>query len=435
MFPKKKAKIRETSSHAHFNCTKRVSMTRTTAYSRRRRRRRRRQRLWIKEKQSPSFFIFLSFIFSASSSFVYLFSLFASAETKVGLRSATTTTAKTTTAASFPGARSFTNFSMTPTVKPRGETRIVNGVPSMTSPRNRIINGKPVYETSTFPFVVAIFGSYTDETGNAVRDFRCGGTFVSTRHVLTASHCFFSDGLVSNTQNFYDKMEVLVNSVQLNHGGGGEEYKFIEIAEVHGNPDFNGMNFDQDCTVLRLARPASEIFDVQPVRLAWATNEVDEVEFKTVYDENEMCYVVGFGVDSSGFLTEYLNNATVPLVSEETCEHSDSYPGWPWGNPISTSMICAGYKSGGTDACQGDSGGPLLHAGTLAQVGIVSWGEGCALENKYGVYTKVSAMREFIHSVVGDELYEHSPYKSDSDEEEEEEEEELPLRPRPFRCF
>ena len=140
MFPKKKAKIRETSSHAHFNCTKRVSMTRTIAYSRRRRRRRRRQRLWIKEKQSPSFFIFLSFIFSASSSFVYLFSLFASAETKVGLRSATTTTAKTTTAASFPGARSFTNFSMTPTVKPRGETRIVNGVPSMTSPRNRIIN-------------------------------------------------------------------------------------------------------------------------------------------------------------------------------------------------------------------------------------------------------------------------------------------------------
>ena len=433
-FLKRKQKIRETSSHAHFNCIKRVSITRTIAYSRRRRRRRRRQRLWIKENQSPSFFIFLSFIFSASSSFVYLFSLFASAETKVGLRSATTTTAKTTTAASFPGARSFTNFSMTPTVKPRGETRIVNGVPSMTSPRNRIINGNPVYETSTFPFVVAIFGSYTDETGNAVRDFRCGGTFVSTRHVLTASHCFFSDGLVSNTQNFYDKMEVLVNSVQLNHGGGGEEYKFIEIAEVHGNPDFNGMNFDQDCTVLRLARPASEIFDVQPVRLAWAANEVDEVEFKTVYDENEMCYVVGFGVDSSGFLTEYLNNATVPLVSEETCEHSDSYPGWPWGNPISTSMICAGYKSGGTDACQGDSGGPLLHAGTLAQVGIVSWGEGCALENKYGVYTKVSAMREFIHSVVGDELYEHSPYKSDSDEEEEEEEE-LPLRPRPFRCF
>ena len=76
---------------------------------------------------------------------------------------------------------------------------------------------------------------------------------------------------------------------------------------------------------------------------------------------------------------------------------------------------------------KGDSGGPLLHAGTLAQVGIVSWGEGCALENKYGVYTKVSAMREFIHMSLASFL-KQLPYKSDSDEEEEEEEE-LPLRP------
>ena len=119
-----------------------------------------------------------------------------------------------------------------------------------------------MYETSTFPFVVAIFGSYTDETGNAVRDFRCGGTFVySTR--VDGIALFLSDGLVSNTQNLHDKMEVLVNSVQLNHGGGGEEYKFIEIAEVHGNPDFNGMN-SMDCTVLRLARPAKRSSDVQP---------------------------------------------------------------------------------------------------------------------------------------------------------------------------
>jgi hypothetical protein len=56
------------------------------------------------------------------------------------------------------------------------------------------------------------------------------------------------------------------------------------------------------------------------------------------------------------------------------------------------------------------------------------------LENKYGVYTKVSVMREFIHSVVGDELYEHSPYKS-SEGGEGGGENESPSRPRPFRCF
>jgi len=38
------------------------------------------------------------------------------------------------------------------------------------------------------------------------------------------------------------------------------------------------------------------------------------------------------------------------------------------------------YCAGGTDACQGDSGGPLITItdGVATQLGIVSWGEGCA---------------------------------------------------------
>jgi secreted trypsin-like serine protease len=58
-------------------------------------------------------------------------------------------------------------------------------------------------------------------------------------------------------------------------------------------------------------------------------------------------------------------------------------------------MFCAGVAGpaggGGKDSCQGDSGGPASvgPADQAKLVGLVSWGEDCALPYKYGVYTNV----------------------------------------------
>ena len=54
---------------------------------------------------------------------------------------------------------------------------------------------------------------------------------------------------------------------------------------------------------------------------------------------------------------------------------------------------------------QGDSGGPLvaLQSGSEPQqIGIVSWGEGCALPGKYGVYANVRNLRAFLIRTVPD---------------------------------
>ncbi|KAI9290944.1 trypsin-domain-containing protein [Neoconidiobolus thromboides FSU 785] len=62
-------------------------------------------------------------------------------------------------------------------------------------------------------------------------------------------------------------------------------------------------------------------------------------------------------------------------------------------------QFCAAYPEGGKDSFQGDSGGPIFteEGTTPILVGIVSWGEGCALKGKPGVYTRASTVTDFIN--------------------------------------
>jgi secreted trypsin-like serine protease len=71
---------------------------------------------------------------------------------------------------------------------------------------------------------------------------------------------------------------------------------------------------------------------------------------------------------------------------------------------IEDEQICAGLEEGGKDSCQGDSGGPLIaydRKGCPYQIGIVSWGVGCAGKKDYGVYTRVSHHAAWIADKAG----------------------------------
>ena len=261
----------------------------------------------------------------------------------------------------------------------------------------RIINGVEVFPEKKYRWmlgVVAVSSSGTES-------FRCGATLISPRYALSASHCYFSTGTTSNLGSSTIALKVGAHDID-------EPEKTVEVIQIIGNPAYDGSTFENDITVLRLAEDL-DIAEYPPVRLEWDPAK---------YDENQAARVIGWGTmeQGSGETSQVLMQADVPVVSQETCACPSSYPPGGTGLTVTDAMVCAGFADGGTDACQGDSGGPLVavdaNGDALSQLGIVSWGEGCAQAGKYGVYAHVNNLRGFLVRNVP-ELWKYSPNATD----------------------
>ena len=102
--------------------------------------------------------------------------------------------------------------------------------------------------------------------------------------------------------------------------------------------------------------------------------------------------VTGWGRTTMGGKSpEVLQKVEVPLVPYWECE-------WLYGKKkLTDKMFCGGRA--GHDSCQGDSGGPIVYNGR--QIGVVSWGEGCALPGYPGIYADVSKFRDWIRKNSG----------------------------------
>jgi secreted trypsin-like serine protease len=191
----------------------------------------------------------------------------------------------------------------------------------------------------------------------------CGGALYSPTIVLTAAHCVNRTG--TNTT-----ITATLGVVDLNSTS-----KITRKSNyVYRAPGYNGNG--KDWALIRLASPVTGL-----ATLPIATT--------TAYDSGTFT-IAGWGAASEGGAQQrYLLKATVPFVSDATCNSAAMYN----GEIIPSDEICAGYTAGGVDTCQGDSGGPMFRrdsANAWIQVGIVSWGDGCARPNKPGVYSQVS---------------------------------------------
>ena len=165
--------------------------------------------------------------------------------------------------------------------------------------------------------------------------------------------------------------------------------KEIQIEKIMINESYHSpVTYAHDITLLKLKNPATFGPGVGLVCLP-------DLNISLV--PGKRCYVTGWGtLSSGGYQPDYLQEASVPIVSAEQCKASYG------SSKIHESMICAGLDAGGVDACQGDSGGPMVceFGGKWYLEGATSWGYGCAAPNYYGVYANVRNLKSWVEDTM-----------------------------------
>lgn len=150
--------------------------------------------------------------------------------------------------------------------------------------------------------------------------------------------------------------------------------------------------------------PPYDYLPPQVLVSGWGQIEYGWLIVKT--KRNEEITMLRDSFTGSGQASNELQKALLDIIDNEACSirHSRSSSA-PRG--IKRSMMCAGDPKNGwiRDACQGDSGGPLQivypkDACLFQVVGVVSFGEGCALVGSPGVYTRVSHYIKWIEDIV-----------------------------------
>jgi len=231
-----------------------------------------------------------------------------------------------------------------------------------------IINGL-ITQEDRYKYMVSL----TSASGGHV----CGGSLIARNLVLTAAHC----------KGHFSKVEI----GRYDTANNLEDYEVFNSLSTIVHPEFDKDYIRNDFMIIRLDRDS-------------AYPHVNLNQNKYI---PESLTVFGWGVtasDGSSYRGPLLETS-VNYIPNSQCKNSEGSIDFTWGSYyglIQDNMLCASAPS--TDSCSGDSGGPLIIKGANStddiQVGIVSWGFGCANSNFPGVYARVDNQIDWIKIII-----------------------------------
>nr|XP_016999339.2 spaetzle-processing enzyme-like [Drosophila takahashii] len=242
-------------------------------------------------------------------------------------------------------------------------------------PSFRIVRGKQA-NLNEFPWMAMLL--YKKRGSSDPRlFFKCGGSLITNRYVLTASHCI------------RDQYQWELKKVRLGEHERRSDHDCVQLSDKKKcAPPHLDIYVEEiilhvaDIALLRLKKPVRYTNEIKPICLPPA-----HIDLK-----NEDLVVAGWGQTENGKLSKILKQAFI-MENTRYCENSRQLMF------DSKTQICAGGQ-GGRDTCYGDSGGPLMasskqgHDEFLYVAGITSYGPlKCG---EIGVYTKTGVYFNWI---------------------------------------
>ncbi|KAF2883691.1 hypothetical protein ILUMI_22474 [Ignelater luminosus] len=256
-------------------------------------------------------------------------------------------------------------------------------------PHDRIYGGQQT-DITEFPWMAILEYNLP----NTKHRFRCGGSLITKRHVLTAAHCI-TDKLVNvrlGEHNLKTDPDCEDTTPGLEYCADPPKNIGIEKTYVPEPYQSEDRNHHGDIAIIKLKEDVDFSNFIIPICLPLS----EELKNKLYAGKN--LTVAGWGRTEDAYHSDVKLKVELPVLSDASC--SEYYKKFTVN--ISGGQLCAGGQKG-KDSCTGDSGGPLMHLHRTRDeenwyvIGLVSFGTAqCGRENSPAVYTRVPYFDEWI---------------------------------------
>ncbi|XP_071953174.1 uncharacterized protein [Antedon mediterranea] len=221
----------------------------------------------------------------------------------------------------------------------------------------------------------------------------CGCTLINDQWAISASHCISYlqiDHPSPHTFNGVQDLSIMFGSNTNQKFSANHVVVPVSLIFLHPeSTDVSNVD-DHDFMLMKLARPIPFTKYIRPACISNSYNQ---------FSSNDLCYVTGYGAQNIvNRTTDVMHEAPVTVYSNTKCREFQRTHAI-----ITDNQICAGELEGGVDTCQGDSGGPLVCLGSDDKwylVGATSFGYGCAIRFRPGIYTRVFPYKKFVNNIV-----------------------------------